>query len=217
MRKNEKGTILIEFIGSFLLFFLLIISILSLVNIVTAQARVHYALTETANTLSMYGYVLSATDQVSSQEAEEPADDINAILNKLNQFQSGFSSWEGSVPSQALQSVMGAFLGEVQATALKGVINELVLSNLATGAQSGEEYLRSVRISNLELTEFASPGSGTAGKESTLYDSQDNIKLTVEYEIDYTFMGLPIPFEPKLKVAQSVKTKMWFQREGYRG
>ena len=217
MRKNEKGTILIEFIGSFLLFFLLIISILSLVNIVTAQARVHYALTETANTLSMYGYVLSATDQVSSQEAEEPADDINAILNKLNQFQSGFSSWEGSAPSQALQSVMGAFLGEVQASALKGVINELVLSNLATGAQSGEEYLRSVRISNLELTEFASPGSGTVGKESTLYDSQDNIKLTVEYEIDYTFMGLPIPFEPKLKVAQSVKTKMWFQREGYRG
>jgi len=97
MRNDERGTVLIEFIGSFLLFFLLIISILSLVNIVTAQARVHYALTETANTMSMYGYVMSAASNAphtASTSAPQAMQDINETLDRLNNFRRNFSGWK---------------------------------------------------------------------------------------------------------------------------
>lgn len=55
MGKNENGYITVETLGTFLPFVLLVVSILSLVNIVTAQTRVHYALTQTANAISVYG------------------------------------------------------------------------------------------------------------------------------------------------------------------
>jgi hypothetical protein len=216
MLKNEKGTILVEFIGSFLLFFLLIISILSLVNIVTAQARVHYALTETANTLSMYGYVISAADNA-PQKIKKTVGEIHDVLDILNKFGSGFSSWKGSAPSIAMNAVIGVFSGDMQVADIKKDIRQLILNNLSAGNQSGEDYLRSVRIRNIEVTDFAPLYAKASGKESALCDYRGNIKLTVEYEIDYTFMGLPLPFEPKLKIAQSVMTKIWFQRLGYNG
>ena len=221
MRKNKQGSILIEFVGSFLLFFLLIISILSLVNIVTAQARVHYALTETANTLSMYGYTLSAATNSTSKSTKDTLKNINKAFIDINNFAKNFTSgipdWSGSAPGEALQSIISIALGDVPLTALKSTVRQMMLNNLATGTQSGEEYLRSVRITKLELTDFVPLGSTVSGKASAFYDYLGNIKLTVEYEIDYTFMGLPLPFEPKLKLTQSVKTKMWFRGRGYNG
>ena len=41
MRRDERGYIVVETIGSFLLFVLAVTSILSLINIVAVQARVH--------------------------------------------------------------------------------------------------------------------------------------------------------------------------------
>ena len=45
MKRDENGYIVVETIGCFVLFVFLMTSILSLINIVTLQARVHYALT----------------------------------------------------------------------------------------------------------------------------------------------------------------------------
>ena len=56
MRQDQRGYIVVETIGSFLLFTLLIVSILTMINIVTVQARVHAALTQACETVSMYSY-----------------------------------------------------------------------------------------------------------------------------------------------------------------
>ena len=48
MKRDEGGYIVVETITSFLLFVLLNISILSLINIVTVQSRIHYAVTQAA-------------------------------------------------------------------------------------------------------------------------------------------------------------------------
>lgn len=58
MRRDEKGYIVVETIGCFILFLFLNASILSLINIVTIQARVHYAMTQAAEAVSMYTYTL---------------------------------------------------------------------------------------------------------------------------------------------------------------
>ena len=60
MKKDDNGYIVVETIFSFTLFVFLIISILSIINIVTVQARVHYAITQAAETISMYSYTLDA-------------------------------------------------------------------------------------------------------------------------------------------------------------
>ena len=218
MRKDENGTILIEFVGSFLLFFLLIISILSLVNIVTVQARIHYALSETANTMSIYRYASSAANRAHGG-GQTILNDIDETFKKLNKFQPGFAAWENSAPAKAYASAKEFYYDDVRRAVLKKEIEQMILYNLSAGGQSGEDYLRSVRVSNLKLTDLVPPGHSedASGKKSVYLGSTDLVKLTVEYEIDYTFMGLPLPFEPKLKVAQSVMTKVWSQTYGYSG
>ncbi len=223
MRNDDRGTILIEFIGSFLLFFLLIISILSLVNIVTAQARVHYALTETANTMSMYGYVMSAAktaQYVAGQDTTQAMREINEALEKLNNFRRGipgWRQWKDSAPAKAMQAASSLSYSAAELSSLRGQVEQLIYNNLSAGSQSGQDYLISARITSLKLTDFAPQRAPTHGKLSSYINDQYNIKLTVEYEIDYSFMGLPLPFEPKLRVAQSVMTKVWYQKDGYRG
>ena len=61
MRKDENGYIVVETIGAFTLFVFFVASILALINIVALQARVHNAITQAAQTVSMYSYVLELT------------------------------------------------------------------------------------------------------------------------------------------------------------
>jgi hypothetical protein len=256
MRRDERGTILIEFVGSFLLFVLLIASVLSLVNIVTLQARVHYALTQTANTLSMYGYVLEVTgvaphlkklssghDEVTS-EANAAIDDINTVLSGINgldidEIKGGADNlitrvedWSDSIsedPTSALQKLLQYAGGEAGSLALSLLLKPLMNYYLENGDMSGTDYLKSVRvIDGLQYYDFTLPQYNPAGSgqfvgsismlepnDSVLIDSNDNVKLTVRYEIEYSFFGLKLPFsEPKLKVTQSVMTKIWRNGSG---
>jgi len=59
--KDNGGYIVVETVCGFIPFVLLVVSILSLVNIVTLQSRIHYALTQAAITLSVYCYTLEVT------------------------------------------------------------------------------------------------------------------------------------------------------------
>ena len=262
MRKDESGSILIEFVGSFLLFVLLIGSILSLVNIVTVQARVHYALTQTANTLSMYGYVLNVLGMDKAlmnidkgagtvrNEINTSIDEINEVLGEVNNLSlSGvqksagtvmdrFEGWASSTsenPKQTLQLIAQFGLGEITSAGLALGLWPLMLRYLANGSLSGEEYLASARIDKLEFYSFRLPSytpaeegelvgsfDGIADSNSALLDQNGNVKLTVQYEVEYSFFGLKIPWgegNPTLKISQSVMTKMWLggSGEGYSG
>lgn len=97
MKKDEGGYIVVETILCFVLFMLLMFSILSLVNIVTAQARIHYALTQTAETLSMYSYVLDVTGadehiKNSAKRAEEMRGKGDALKGNMNTVINGLNT-----------------------------------------------------------------------------------------------------------------------------
>jgi hypothetical protein len=263
MLKNEQGSILIEFVGSFLLFVLLIISILSLVNISTMQARMHYALTQSANMLSMYGYALNVAGvdgflmesdkraNVVQTTVNADIADINDVLRNINALDvpgvaSSADRAAGNIgaqidgalddPVQALQYLANYGFGEAQGAGFEVVLRKLVEYYLANGDMSGDEYLRSVGVDGAGSLQFhkwesAVPGY-TPPSESELVGSIDNIpddgslllneggnvKITVQYEMAYSFMGLDaiMPFEPKLKVTQAVMTKMWLGGRGER-
>ena len=174
MVKDENGYIVVETVGTFIPFVLLIISILSLVNIVALQARIHYALTQAANTLSMYSYaleVMGVANELTAldgkayrvgKEANEMRDEVAAVLSGIDAFsdirgaaESGASAagrvygWgEEAVadPKGVLQLLMNYGLNEVRNQVFEELARPLVGRYLANGEMTGDEYLKSVRV-----------------------------------------------------------------------
>jgi len=172
--QKEDGYIVVETVGTFIPFVLLVISILSLVNIVALQARVHYALTQAANTLSMYSYaleVMGVANELTALDgkaykvgkaANEMRDDINAVLTGINAFcdvrgaiDSGGSAvgrayvvGEEAVsdPKGFLQLLMNYGLNEIRNQVFEELARPLVGRYLANGDMTGDEYLKSVRV-----------------------------------------------------------------------
>jgi len=223
LKEDDYGYIVVETVGTFIPFLLLVISILSLVNIVTMQARVHYALTQAANTLSMYSYTLHAaglSDNLSTldKKTKASAENINSVikgiesLSKGNGFEtdnlnrlSGAAETALNDPKTAIQSLLNYGTGELHNRATIYLVRPLVGRYLANGSMSGDEYLCSVRVNSLDFS------------ECTIIDRNGDIKITVDYEIEYTFGALKLPFGPSLRVTQTAVTKAWLggSGEGY--
>lgn len=242
MHKDENGYIVVETIGTFIPFVLLVVSILSLVNIVTLQSRVHYALTQAANTLSMYSYGLEVTGvandldildkkaSVVTKGVEEIKLDIDGVLEGIESLSSGdvkvhgeaainrVSGWGQSAidnPKEALQLVLNYGLSKGNKVLLEELLHILVSRYLINGDITGDQYLKSVNVvDGINGLKFFSWDVLNTGVDSTLIDKDGNVKLVASYEVEYKFGSLPLPFTPKLKITQTVKTKAWLNGSG---
>jgi hypothetical protein len=215
----------------------------------------HFALTQAANTISMYGYTLAATGldtplvnldggaEKVRGEATASIDEINEVLRKINEHDilgivksagtatDRFIGWADSTidnPKQAIQLLVQYALGQGESALLELLLRPLVEHYLANGEMSGAEYLDSFRIiTPLEFYDFtlpkyipAAPGQKVGSvttvpfNDSILLNKDGNVWITVRYDVEYSFMGLPLPFEPKLGIVQSVMTKMWRSGSG---
>ena len=248
MNRAEEGHIAVETIGTFVPLVLLMISILSLVNIVAVQARMHYALTQAANTLSMYCYtleVLGVADSLAGigSDASRARTEAGAMLGDVSSVINGIESMSGNGnaggganrphsiaeeaagdPMSVLNLLLNYGIDELRNQVFEEIARPLVGRFLANGDMSGDAYLRRSGVVNtntgsrgldaLEFFQWGNMGSGN----SVLIDGSGNVKLTVEYEIDYTFGALPLPFGPTLRVTQTAITKAWLKGsgEGYR-
>lgn len=88
-KKDENGYIVVETIGSFIMFVFFMLSIISLINIVVVQARTHYAITQAANTVSMYTYALCLTGvtdglQGMDEKSSEAIDEANTMIENVD-------------------------------------------------------------------------------------------------------------------------------------
>ena len=246
MNKNDEGYIVVETIGVFIPFVLLVVSILSLVNIVTLQTRVHYSLTQAANTLAMYSYTLHITGVadglqildyragVASRGAEEIISDIGGVLDGINNLSfrdtmihgltatnrvTGAGESIADDPVAAMQLVLNYALNEGRNILFGELVRPLFGRYLSNGGMTGDEYLRSVNVigglDGLDFYEFSLPDpSGAGASNSVLIDQFGDVRLVVQYEIEYKIGTLPLPFEPKLKVTQQVRTKAWLNGRG---
>lgn len=245
-KNDENGYIVVETIGVFIPFVLLMVSILSLVNIVTLQTRIHYALTQAANTISMYSYILEITGAANAfteldsraervkKEADELKNDINKVFDGIKSLSLGETAEQGKAllkraiglgeeiiddPKKTLQLILNYGLNEGRNYIFSELVRPLVGRYLANGDMSGDEYLRSVHVSDglkgLNFNEFTLFDLSSIGQNnSILIDKNGDIRLVVQYKIEYRFGNLPLPFEPALKVTQQVKTKAWLNGSG---
>ncbi len=228
MIKDEKGYIVIEAIGAFLPFVFLIISILSLVNIVALQSRIHYAMTETANAISIYAYTLEVTGVASeivgiSERGDKfaaKADDIKKNLDILVRNVTDIS--ETSV-DDAYNSASNIYsTGEAILENPKEVLNYIVSSGVDAASSIVifqpliSRYLTNGEMSALEYLESANVIGGLELSNGTNFlDKDGNIKIVVNYDVHYKFGLLPVG--PILPITQTVKTKAWLNgnEKGY--
>ena len=250
MRRDERGYIVVETVGSFLLFVLAVTSILSLINIVAVQARVHYAITQAAQTVSMYCYTLDVTGvadhlvnsagQAQTVQVESDAfkENLNGLLDGLESLEpdqvgakgeavlnqvEGWADDTSSDPKATLQLLLNYGLQEGESALFEQLIRPLVGRYLANGDMSGDEFLKAFHVSEglegLDFYDFSLTSLTPSGaNDSTLLTADGDVKIAVQYDVDYTFGALLMPTgTPKLHVSQVVLTKAWLggKGEGY--
>jgi hypothetical protein len=238
MRKDEGGYIVVETIGSFMLFTFLVLSILTLINIVTVQARVHYALTQTANELSMYSYIIDAlglSDTVKTVDAAgtEVQDQIDSVLSDINTIQGGLAASPSDTTEfmENLNVVMdsvGSLSGTLENVTQdpKGTFHNVLLY----GLDKTKNYAMQEIVIRPMLSKYLDNGEVNANEflkqynviesggerldlsDSVYINESGDIVIVAEYGIDYAFgLGaLPLPEAMRtLTIRQTAKTKAW--------
>lgn len=217
--KKNNGYIVVETVGAFVPFMLLVISILSLVNIITLQARLHNALTQAAGTLSMYCYTLDAigvADELSliSAKGEEFSDTMSDVIGgigaltgsggDIEDVERAFDAAQTVVgdPKEMIRNFANYGLDELRNFASAKLVEPLVLRYLTNLNETVADYFKRIRVQDFSIT------------DCVIIDSGENIKLTAEYEIEYTFGIVRLPDAPTLRLSQTVVTKAWLGGSG---
>ena len=239
-KQQENGYIVVETTVVFMLFVLFVTSILSLVNIITLQTRIHYALTQTAITISIYSYTLEAAgvdDALKSidseskkirKPAQEIASDIDSVMKAINDlslkriYDDGMAAADRIFdfgqdimddPEAFMQAMLNFGVSAGGSFLLEQLARPLVGRYLSNGRMTGDEYLRSVNVvGGLNGLSFSPDLS--FGDYSVLLDADGNVRLVVTYEVEYKFGILPLPFSPVLRITQSAVTKSWLGGSG---
>lgn len=189
MKKDQHGYIVVETIGAFMLFVFYVASILMLINIVAVQARVHNAITQAAETVSMYSYILDLTGvsdfkQGVAGRADKAGDQAQNFANNIDAVVSGIRSLS---PGQIQGGIEGAS------------------DQAQQWLDDPKEFLS--LASNFGIEQL------TNANDSTLINASGDLIISVEYSVRYG-VGLPLPFEPKLTIRQLVRTRPWGHGSG---
>lgn len=168
------------------------------------------------------------------EEADAFKTDINGIIEGINSLSPGeveefgeaafnrASGWAKDTianPQETIRIMSNFALNEGKGAVVKELVRPLVGRYLRNGTMSGDEYLKSVNVAGglegLKFYDFSLTDFENLGNNDTQWlDKNGDIKIVVRYDINYKFGALPLPFDPKLSVTQSVKTKAWLGGSG---
>ena len=198
MRKDERGYIVVETVLSFMLFVFLTVSILTLINIFTVRSRVHYAITQTANELSMYSYIIDV-----SGDTTDFLENLDSVIDAIGNL----SVTAGGVqrdPREALYALVLYGMDRTNSGAMQMAVHNTVSKHLPVGGLDADAYLRHYNvIEGINGIDFS---------DSVFINSDGDIVIVARYSIDYAFgLGwLPLPEDMRtLTVSQTAKTKAW--------
>jgi len=193
VRNNEDGYIVVETLGTFVPFALMLLGIVMLINVVTMQAKVHYALSQTATEISILSYL----DHKAEGTRAKTVDKFEDFVEFLNYFARIFPN--------ANSIARGDLNAYFNFTAADGVMAEGNLLKIF------ERYMWS------EDDQFNKLGliGGFDGFDfgQSRIEDDGSLVLVVQYDIDYTFTGLLRPITA-LHVTQTAATKLWRDGNG---
>jgi hypothetical protein len=191
MRKNENGYIVIETLMSFLPFFILMMFILSLVQIVALESHVHYALTQTAQEISIHSYVSKA-----GGGREGSLENIKDFVMGINGFFKAPSDL--SVSDESISNIAGYADGVSEYDILN------IFSRYLISTEPADSYLKRMNVVGLtQGLDFSKSVTGNG-----------DIALVVEYRIGMPFMAVFGSDFLAFPVTQTATTKSWARGNG---
>jgi hypothetical protein len=180
---------------------------------------------------------LSNKAEKAAGKADDFRKNIDAVIAGIESFsdiEGAMDSGEAAInqvrdavgnPKELFQDIMNFTLEELRNKAFEQLARPLVGRYLSNGDISGDEYLQKMGVVKSNTGSGGIEATGLRAlrffkldnhvtENSVLIDGKGNVKLVVDYEIEYKFGGLPLPFRPTLKVTQMVKTKAWLNGSG---
>ena len=187
LKKDDRGYIVVETLGAFLPFVLLLLFIVMLVNVAALQAKVHFALTQTAKEISIQSYMGGAAES----ERERT---VSALQNFIRYMNSVLPVDE--MPPEELSAIFRS--------TDNWQMDEIIVVFERYMWRGDETIETQGLIGGIDAFDFS---------KSKVDFENGIVELVVEYSVDYTFMGILQP-PSALKVKQSAVTKMWRNGNG---
>lgn len=139
--EHEKGSVTVEAAISLSAFMFAIVTLLTIINICLAQARISYAINTTAREISQYSYLYSLTGLNESQSqlhqsGIEGTEDIGKILTDINTVYNEIENLgqTGNKSPENIEDIMSAWdsaVGSVENIQAAGTSLESTLSGIA--------------------------------------------------------------------------------------
>lgn len=234
LKKDDGGYIVVETVVSFILYLFVVVSILSLVKIVTVQARIHNAMTQAVTSLSMYSYffdVVGATSSIQGFDTghEKVKADVNDFTGQVNELISSITTLDvsGTAGSanyffdigQGVSQDPDAAVDYILAAVINSGADIAIDTIFSLGVKkSMEQYLKIDNYSGDEYLKMSNVVDGIDGitfSKSSFLNEKGEIKAVIEYDIEYKFAGLEMPFtDGKIHVTQRAVTKAWLSGNG---
>lgn len=208
-RKNQEGAIVIEATISLTFFMLVIVTVLAVVNICLAQAKIGILIHGVAKDLSNYTYIytmagldekeknVSKKADYSRKKVEEIAnntDDVLGTIEKIGDAVFDKEFWTSMVNLLGEQAIQ-----EVKGSAIDKVCKSVAEKRLTSSGNSADDYLKKIGIEkglaglDFRKSEFCAGGG-------------DDIKIIVRYDV-HALKLLNIDFD--FHFEQCAYTKSW--------
>lgn len=232
MRKNQDGYLVVETLGSFIPLVLVMVTILSLINLISLRSQVHYAITQTAGELSMYSYVLKPLGVLDSLQAiDSAATEAQGLVDETTSYVTGITTGITNVANATTATEVSSSI-EAMIDGISGLSNTATSAlndpmayispflnlgiNLSINAFVGEMVtpLLNKHLSNGDIdgdTVLKSYGvvdgiDGISLNGSSFIDQNGDITIVATYEVDYNLGWISLG---TLTITQTAKTKAW--------
>jgi len=227
---NEGGYIVVETLFSFTMLIMVMFIIISLINIVAIQSRIHFAISQTAQEMSMYAYVTKCLSK--DEEEYDPGlsgglDWVASSKGALDTLSGGITNFSNNIAAGMTGFFFDSYAADlmrvvaaapdaakrqlVMEDAVKDVfVNYLSLDSTQSAAQANE-YLSASGVYSIDgaiLGLDAISFSNSDGVSSTMLDSNGDTVVTVAYKIRFNIYNI-IPLPLYLDMEQTVRTKAW--------
>ena len=227
---GEGGYVVIETLFSFTMLIMVMTVIISLINIVAIQSRIHYAITQTAQEISMYAYVTKCLSE--DPDEYDPGlgggfSWVTASRGAIDTLKSGITDFSNQVAAGATGFFIDEYAAELMKSlaaapdpaasqlimedAVKDVFVNYLSHDVAQSVSQADDYLINSGVYSMDgsvqgLNAVAFTNSG--GVTSTLLDANGDTVVTAAYKIEFNIFNV-IPLPLYLEVEQTVKTKAW--------
>lgn len=208
MEDGENGSIIVEATVSLPIFMFTILTILSIVNICVAQAKMGTFVNDSAKEFSKYSYLctvsgLAEKHQDVSGKGAAAKDAVNTVLSqdrgmdfitKVADFKKNISK-DSELRTSFLYMLEDAALSAAEAKAAELIVKKMADARFGNGAVTGQAYMDALKIKDLDFegTEFMPGGT-------------DNIQIVANYDVHVIkLLGVDIKFH----FTQCAKTKAW--------